>query len=133
MERDLDSRILMSDELKGQVPELEDDLQTYEDAYVIGALELRKNDEPFAVVGSLVGISIEDVIKIDLHVSIKDAHRVVSDKLLQKGLSCDAIQLIYASFEDRLAGPFQISSSKMMDFDRSLKMCTLGVDLTRSI
>lgn len=129
---DDDSRILMSDSIRGMVPELEDDSSTlHEDAFLIGTLEIRTNDVVEVVTGKLIGISKEpDVTKIDLRLPNRDAYSLFRELVLSD-LKCDRLYLHLADLETALTGPFRLVSPKLVDFDHQHKMCTLGVDLVK--
>jgi hypothetical protein len=130
---DTANRLLMSEELRGNVPELEDDqIAALEDAFVIAALELRRGDEVLPVVGSLIGFSHEGSVKIDLSVQNSVAYSVVSEIVSGVEYTCDAYTLIFADAETRVANNFKVTSVRMMDFDRKSKMCTLAIDLDRA-
>ena len=74
------NRILMSDSIRGMVPELEEDsVQKFEDSFVITALEIISNEAKEVLVGNLVGISIEDIIKVDFRIKMEDAYNIIKN------------------------------------------------------
>jgi hypothetical protein len=128
------NRILMSDSIRGMVPELEEDsVQKFEDSFVITALEIISNEAKEVLVGNLVGISIEDIIKVDFRIKMEDAYNIIKRATLNQEMLCAAIQLHLADDGFRIQGPFKMSSHKMLDFDHPNKMCTLALDLTKVI
>jgi len=128
------NRILMSDSIRGMVPELEEDSsQNFEDSFVITALEINTNGTKSVLIGNLVGISIEEIIKIDLRVNMEDAYNFIKDFILGQKILCEAIQLHLAENAFKIQGPFKTTSYKMLDFDHPNKKCTLALDLTKVI
>jgi hypothetical protein len=130
MPQDDTNTIIMSESLIGMLPSLDQDtLEDAEDSFVVAALDFDFD----LIVGSLVGISIENTssIKIDSQVSLNEAYSVIK-KFSSSGLSCRVLYLRFGSDEFCIEGPFEVISSKIMEFDRQSKMCTLGVDLIKS-
>jgi len=126
-------RILMSDDIRGMVPELEtESLKDYNDSFVVATIDLSNEGHTDILVGSVAGISFENAseIKLDVRVNIDEAFRTVK-KHKTTGLSCRMFYMYLGDDELLLEGPYKISSSKMMDFDHQNKMCTLGVDLIK--
>jgi len=132
MLNDIANRLLMSEDLKGLVPSLEDDnIARYDDAFVIAALEIRHAGEIIPIAGSLIGISYDTAVKIDMRVESSVAYDLVTGLATGEVYTCDAYQLLLGSRQVRLTGPFRVSCPKMLDFDKDRKMCTLAVDLFR--
>jgi hypothetical protein len=135
MIEDSTNRLLMSDSIRGMIPELEEEyVASLSDSCVIITLELQSElSEPFTTLsGILVGISMETVslIKIDIRTRLNEAYDTIK-KYSTSGLSC---RMFYMHLEDNqisLSGPYKISSSKILDVDHQNKMCTLGVDLIK--
>lgn len=121
----------MSDSLKGQVPELEDETQNFDDAFVVSALELNIDEKSEIFVGNLIGISLEEIIKIDLRLNLSSAYKIIKSQLSGSNLFCEAFQLHLSDDLIRHVGPFKILSRKMIDIDHPNKMCTLALDLVR--
>lgn len=133
MINDTSNRILMSDSLRGAVPDLEDDSsQTSEqffDSFIIAVLEM--NDAEF-LTGSLNGISLEEkVIKLDVKLKIDSVYDIISDMSLGVAPICNAIQLHLAEKANRIVGPFKFTSPKMFAIDHPNKLCVLGIDLIK--
>lgn len=127
------NRLLMSDSLKGMVPELEDDAtQTaagIANSFVIAVLEMRSAE---LIAGSLDGISIEDnSIKVDVKVNIDNAYDLMI--MMSNGARpvCEAIQLHKGDKMHRIPGPYEMTTPKMFGIDPPSKLCVLAVDLIR--
>jgi len=127
------NRILMSDSLRGTVPDLEDDSsQTSEqllNSFIIVVLEM--NDAEI-LTGSLDGISLEEkVIKLDVKLKIDSVYDLINDMSLGVVPTCNAIQLHLGEKANRIIGPFKFTSPKMFAIDHPNKLCVLGIDLIK--
>lgn len=125
------NRLLMSDALKGMVPELEEDqIHTYSDGFVVTTLEVYDGENSTLIVGSLDGFSQDEntEIKLDVRVEVKEAFYVIK-KYTSTRLSSRVLYLHLGDDEISFQGPYKISNPKMMSFDHQNRMCTLGVDL----
>ena len=125
-------RILMSDSIRGMVPELEEEqMRTFEDAFVIASFELRREESVDILSGKVVGVSCEErATKIDVRLHNHEAYGLFKSAM-QGALVCDNLYLWLGTDETKLSGPFKMTSPKMLDFDHQHKMCTLGVDLIK--
>jgi len=127
---DTSSRLLMSEEIQGMVPQLEDDaFQKFEDAFIVGVLEIALDDSP--LVGNITGLAIDDNVKFDFRVSLSSAYSVITRAALGKQMTCTAYQLHLGDDTIRVPGPYTIQSPRMIDIDHSTKMCVLAVDLIK--
>lgn len=121
----------MSDALKGMVPELEEDqIRTYNDAFVVTTLEVNDGETSKIIVGSLDGFSQDEnsEIKLDVRVEVREAYDVIK-KYTSTRLSSRMLYLHLGDDEIPFEGPYKISNPKIMSFDHQNRMCTLGVDL----
>lgn len=133
MSEDPNNRLLMSDSLRGMVPELEEEqFKAFQDAFVIVALVMNDGTAARETTGNLVGLSLEssDVVKVDVRVSVSEAYGVVK-RHLSSGLTCEVLQLLLGDEGVRIDGPRRASVAKMYDFDHHNKMCVLALDLVR--
>ena len=132
MVEDESNRLLMSDELRGMVPELEEQVKAFEDAFVIATLVLSRDQISYNFTGKVDGFSLESSkdVKIDIRVSISTAFDVMKS-VSEGSLDCKFCILMLGQTELCLEAPFRVSSPKMMDFDHQNKMCTLGIDLIK--
>ena len=131
MNEALVDRILMSDALKGVVPDLEDSIKKYEDSFIVVSMLLNAGeDEDTYVSGPVVGLSFESsgVIKSDFKVRVAVAHSVMK-KFTTGLLKCKTCFVTLGEDDIQLFGPFNVESPKVLDLDPQNKMCTLGVDL----
>lgn len=121
----------MSDDIKGMVPELEEDkISEYSDSFVVAALDMSSETEQFVIAGSLTGLSIESLgsLKIDIKTALKDAYSVIK-KYKTSGLSTRMFYLHLDDDEIYFEGPYKVTSPKLLEFDHQNKMCVLGIDL----
>lgn len=125
--------LMMSDSIRGQIPDLEDDaVKKLEDSFLVAALEVKFGDSIEPLVGSTVGLSFESDmnISVDLRVSTPDAF----DLLKKHGafaVECTTFYVYLGQEEICHRGPYRFTSLKVLDFDHQNKMCTLGIDMVR--
>ena len=127
------NRLLMSDSLKGMVPDLEDDasqiVSQLVNSFVITAIELH-GSEP--LVGTLDGISYDEkTIKLDIKLKLEQAYDMFTDLAVGKTVTCEAIQMHLSERMNRIMGPFKLVSPKMFAIDAQEKMCVLAIDLIK--
>lgn len=127
------NRILMSDSLRGIVPDLEDDSSQISEhlfnSFIIVILEM--NDAEF-LTGSLDGISLEEkVIKLDVKLKIDSVYDIINDMSLGAVPACNAVQLHFGEKATRIVGPFKFASPKMFAIDHQNKLCVLAIDLIK--
>lgn len=132
---DSTSRLMMSDSLQGMVPQLEDEaLEKYSDSFVVGVLELDPQqfiDSP--LVGSLVGLAVEEITKFDVKTSISAAYAILKMATMNAKIICNAFQFHLGPDVTRVVGPFFLQSPRMIDLDHDRKTCTLAVDLVKIV
>lgn len=126
------NRIMMSDSLRGVLPEFEDQIQEFSEAFVVVTIEVNSDDMSDLLSGGLVGISFEssEEIKLDIRVSINKAYDVIK-KHTTSGLTSRMFFLHLGDDEIVFQGNYKISRPKMDSFDHQNRTCTLGVDLIK--
>lgn len=127
-----DNRLLMSDSLRGVVPELEEDIaKKLEDTIVVVSFVLSRGTDSEIASGVLVGASVEErIVKADFRLDTSDAYRLFS-AFIKDNWRCDKLYMDYAGDYLEISGPFQVSAPKLSDIDRQLRTCTIGIDLIR--
>lgn len=130
---DVDDRLLMSDSIRGMVPELEEEqVIKLVDAFVVVTLEMSRDSITDIVSGRLVGVSHEEkVTKLDIRLGNDVAYGLFKT-IVQDSLTCVNVYLHLAEDETKFSGPFKVTSPKLVDFDSQHKMCTLGLDLIKA-
>lgn len=124
--------LLMSDSIRGIVPDLtEEILSQIKHRYVTVRLEAHKPDQQVIIAGSLVGISVEDVLKIDAKVKLETGFEVMSSLTLRESYLCKNLVLSLGDFDTHVNDEWDLSSAKVYDIDHESMLCTLGLDLTR--
>lgn len=131
MMEDDNGRLLMSDSLVGQIPDLDEDtVRGLEDSFVMAVLHVvtEKGAEP--VVGSVVGVSFESdkLINMDIRTGLSEAFDLLRSYSSVQ-LRCEELLMKMGDTELSRTGPFTFTSLKILDFDHPTKMCTLGMDL----
>lgn len=124
--------LMMSDSLKGNVPELEEQIRLVEDSIIIVGIEYYVGDEKEVLAGSVTGLSFEEkIIKIDFKRSTSDAYKFLKLNLIQGEVTCK--NLYFQNNEDDfvISGPFRITSPRLTDLDHKEKTCTIGLDFVR--
>lgn len=122
-----DNRLLMSDSLRGMVPELEEEiLERVQDGYISIAL-LQNEQEPLT--GICVGISYDVTeVKIDMRMELRKAYQFMK-RLTQEEVITREINVNLSNDLVVIEGPHRVKSPRLTDFDHSTKLCTIGVDL----
>ena len=130
-----EDRLLVSDSLAGNIPDLEDEKTAFlrhQDAFIICVIEtndISPNDHYFA--GKMVAISCEEIIKIDMKVTLSIGFQILKN-CFEKKLIADAFQIHHGNDHIRKIGPFQIKSPKILEIDHEMKACTIALDLDSS-
>ena len=123
--------LLMSDDLREVVQDLEDVEDNFPNDVVHLVLALISESSSEPVAGRLVGLSLEEKeVKLDMRLSIAESYEITKEKQTS-GLSCRMFYLYLGNDEIHFEGPYQVASVRMMDFDQQNKTCTLGLDLIR--
>lgn len=127
--------LLMSDSLKGMVPELEEPSQEQHSDFSIiyAVLGLYSQDYSDPLAGRAVGFSHEKTgeIKVDVRIKTIEAYEFFK-KLKTTRLSCGMLYLYLGDDEICFDGPYEVSCPRIFDMDLQNKMCTLGVDLIKT-
>jgi len=126
------NRLLMSDSLKGMIPELEDEVTqtlTSMDSVVITVIEIN-GLEP--LIGTLDGIQVEkQSIKLDVKLKLEEAYEIFILITSGADLLCNGIQLHLSEKINRIIGPYFLTSPKLFGIDMHNKLCMLGMDLIK--
>lgn len=128
--QDSEPRELMSEDLQNVLQEEEDIAKAYQESFIsIVVLSQEKTD---ALIGSLVGVQLEENIKLDMKVSIEDAYVFVS-KILTNRISkiIPGIILAYGDNSTHIEGSFHAASVKIVELDANSKVCVLAIDLIK--
>lgn len=123
------NRLLMSDSLKGVVPELDEEiLKQLEDATIIVALQLSGGDILSAI---LLGCSAEDsIVKVDFRLDTSTAFQRFS-QFTSASVGCDRLLMSCGHVISQIEGPFVVKNPKITDIDAKNRNSVIGVDLFR--
>lgn len=126
------NRLLMSDSLKGVVPELEDDMiRKLEDAFVAVSFQLTHGDESEVLTAALLGCAVEEgMTRVDFRLDTFDAYRWFSS-FVKDQWRCEVVIFSHSERLLEIPGPFRVKCPKITDIDRKDKISTIGVDLFR--
>lgn len=122
------SRILMSDTLKEQLPELESDAaEELQDRYVHVVADRRINKQQHPLAGLLVSVLFDVTPEIEIRVELSEALKTVK-----------AEQLLFNSFElqhgdetVQVPGPFKVKAARIEDIDVMNQTSVLSLQLQR--
>jgi len=133
---DGDSKILMSEELVGMVPDLEENsIKSFIDSIVVVNLAIDSQIGTSVISGTLIGVLVETKehsLKLDFKTELKTAYEFVKSITTTSGLSCRFVYMHLGDDEIHFEGPYEIFNPKIVDIDRQMKTCTLGIDLIKS-
>lgn len=127
------NRVMMSDSLKGVLPEFEEEqIQAFSESFIVTTLEINVGGTSDLLSGGLVGISFDSLaeIKLDIRVSTKEAYETIK-KYTTSGLASRVLFLHLGDDEIVFQGDYKIVNPKAVSFDHQNRMCTLGVDLIK--
>lgn len=127
------NRLLMSDSLKGVVPELEDDLlRQMEDALIFASFHLVCGEKSEALTAMLLGCALEDsVIKVDMRLETPEAYQWFSS-FVSNQWTCPLLLLNHGDSIIELRGPFNVKCPRLFDVDRKNNTSSIGIDLFRN-
>lgn len=126
-------RLLMSDALKGKLPELDEEIiKKLEDTIITVSFQFSREDVTDVMSGLLVGCSVDsDSIKLDFRLDTTEAYNWFA-KFVEPDWRCIRLIIEHAGHCIDMTGPFYVNSPKIIDIDRQSKMSTLGIDLIRN-
>jgi transcription antitermination factor NusG len=128
---DQEPKLMMSDSLQDVVDD-EAAAKMYEEMFITTALVTEAKEN--SLIGSLVGVDLAIQTKIDLKVSLGEAFNFLSNVLLNDNNR--KLRTIIMNLGDKvtqLSGPFNITSTKIVEIDPSNKTCVLAVDLIKDV
>ena len=120
-----ESAIMMSSELLGLIPDLEDEVASSPislTAIIVGVI--RGQEAPCT--GQLVGISSIDQPTVEMSIDIKTALEMFKNVA---NITFENIQVIYLETVVSLGGPFTISDIKIRDVNQTKRECILSFKL----
>ena len=121
--------LLMSESLKGMIPELEsseDDLSELESNYIIAILHF---DQKKYLIGNLVSASFEDAKKLDIKANLQEVFSLLKSLLFDASFKCNSIELHLGEEIIDLKKSYKVTNLKIMELDHQNKSCILAIDL----
>ncbi len=121
--------MLASESLADRMPDFEEKVVDEEEGLFICTLVL-PGDDVF-LTGRVSGLSMDSPkeFKVDFRVDVGEAFAFTQEFV--RGTGCRAVFFRRGSEIIQLDGPFDVTSSKVIDFDSASKSCTLGVDMSK--
>lgn len=123
------SRILMSDVLKGQVPELEGEVPVdpFRGKHVIVIAQKTVGTKQEGVIGILRGVLFDVEPEIELRIDLKEALDIVEGH----NLSFNKFELHHDQRVVELPGPFVVKAARIDDISVLDQLCTVSLHLKR--
>lgn len=126
------SRVMMSDVLKGSIPDIEDDVpdagqQGTQHVVVIAAKRAANKPEPTPIVGILRGVMFGVDPQVEFRVQLSDALDIIE----QPNVSFDGFELHHGERIIKMPGPFLITAARIDEIIVQDQMCTLGLHLKK--
>ncbi len=122
------TRVLMSEQLRGQVPELEDDqleMLSNKFVYVVAARRFAEKSAPMS--GILKTILLDKEPEIEFVVELGEA--LISIKT--DGLYFDGFELHHGEETVEIPGPFNVKAARIHDIDAIRQTCVFALSLKK--
>lgn len=117
-----DSTVMMSSELQGLIPELENETSPeYNDSAEV-IYKIKDQDEELRSL--LMGVSSD--FEFDVLSDLKSALEIFKNR---DDIILDNIRIIYQGTTIHLDGPFKLTGVKIKDINHARQFCTLGFKL----
>lgn len=125
-------RVLMSDTLKGQVPELDDenvtDFDEIQSHHVIVVADKIVNNQRTGLVGVLRGLTLGAESEIQFRIDLDEALDIID----APGLAFGGFELCHGEKKSvKIQGPFNVKSARLEDISVQDQLCTLGLHLVK--
>ena len=124
------SRVLMSDVLRGQVPELEgEDPPGLEALYVHAIVALQVGSKRTALAGILRGVLFGERPELEARVQLEEA----LDFVRADGLQVLGFELHHGERIVEVPGPFVVENARIDEVSVAEQLCTLSLGLVRQV
>lgn len=123
-------RVLMSEALRGQVPELEGEERPDElsGKHVVVAAEMRTGGQKKGLVGILRGVHLGAETEIEFRIDLTEALDIIKAPALSFG----GFELHH---EEKtvvaIPGPFVVKACRIDEIDPAAQLCTIGLHLVK--
>ena len=127
------SRVLMSEILKGNVPELEGDGEeapvdlNVGHVVVIATKRTAGSTQLSAIVGILRGVLFDVDPEIEFRVQLTEAMDIIETP----GISFDGFELHHGERIIKIPGPYNVKTARIDEIAAAEQMCTLGLHLKK--
>lgn len=122
------SHVLMSDVLRGQVPELEgEERETDQAEHVVVIAQKIVGPLKEALIGVLRGIHLGSEPEIEFRIDLSEAMSLIS----AKDLSFAGFELHHKTTVIPIPGPFTIKAARIDEISPIEQLCTIGLQLVK--
>lgn len=123
------NKFMMSDVLKGQIPELDDQhVDDIEEKYVHVVAERFVNNQRVPIAGLLQSVLFDVVPEIEIKVALQDALETAN----ADGLSFGSFFITYGETKVTLKGPFIVKAARIQDINETSQTCVIALCLNRA-
>jgi len=120
--------VLMSDVLKGQVPDLDDDvIDEQRNLRVIVIGEMIIGSSRSAITGILRGVLFDVDPEIEIRVDLSEAMGLIQASQLSFG----GFELHHGTKIINMPGPFLVKAARLDEISPETQLCTLGLHLKK--
>ena len=119
-----ESKIIMSEELQGLIPELEDDTASEYGSNAVVQFDIL--DQKIPLRGPLVSVTSSQAMEFEIRSTIEAALAIYK---IKNDVIFDKIKIIYHEESLTHEGPFMISDIKIHDIKHSEQICVLKMSL----
>jgi len=120
-----DSKIIMSEELQGLVPDLEDDVTIDYGTNSVVHCEISNQEKP--LYGPLIRFSFQKKLNVELKSTMSKTFEIYRNK---DQITFDRIKIIYCNEFLSFDGPFKIKKIEISDVKQQDQICTLRLSLS---
>ncbi len=124
------TKILMSDALRGQLPELEsDEIDQLSSQYVHVVVDRWVGQQQIPLIGLLKSVLFDLEPELEIKVELKEALSVVK----ARDLRVEGFELQHGEDETvTVPGPFNIKAARIEDINAQMQTCVLSLQLLRA-
>ena len=117
---------MMSSELQGLVPDLEDEIVF--DHGTLAVVQCKVIGQEESIVGQLVSVSTHEDNDLEFRIGVRTALEIFKNVA---DITLEEIQMIYLDASVSLGGPFMIDNVKIREVDQKSQSCVVCLKLVR--
>lgn len=123
-----DSRVLVSKELEGQIPDLEGSLSDY--LFSVVCVYLKDSSISLELEGAIASFSVSDEVHVELKMSIDKAFQIIK---LKNVLRFDDVNFLFKENLLKLSGVYAVQKAKISDINVEDQECNLELNIKNAI